>query len=85
MLYEEGEPNAGENAYVHGWHTVTKSVYHKLLQELRLEDQETIRKWIRLGKHEYHELLQLMTPLIMKEDTEMLKAVVSLRPSSGEE
>ena len=66
-----------QNAYgcVIGWHTVAKSVYHRQLQELRLEDQETMRKWIRLDKHEYHELLQLVTPLITTEDTKMRKAV----------
>ena len=40
-----------------------------------MEDQETMRNWIRLVKHEYHELLQLVTLLIMKEDTKMRKAV----------
>ena len=48
-----------------------ESVYHRLLHELRLERQETMRNWIRLNKHEHHELLQL----IMKEDTKMRKAV----------
>ena len=68
----------GENDYgcAHGWHSLTKSVYHRLLQELRLKDQETMGKCIQLDKHEYHELLHLVTPLIMKEDTKMRKAVI---------
>ena len=53
----------------------TKSMYHSLVAELRLEDSETLRQWIRLPREQYHELLQLVTPLIKKEDTHLRDAV----------
>ena len=36
-----------------------------------------MRNWICLDKHEYQELLQLVTPFIMKQDTKIRKAVTS--------
>ncbi|MPC59016.1 hypothetical protein E2C01_053031 [Portunus trituberculatus] len=56
----------------------TKSVYHTLLAELRLEDSKTLRQWIRLPKEQYQELLRLVTPLIMKEDTQRSGSRVNL-------
>lgn len=50
-------------------------MHHTLLPELSLLDSETMRQWIRLPKEQYHELLQLVTPLIQKEDTHMRDAV----------
>ncbi|MPC26618.1 hypothetical protein E2C01_019763 [Portunus trituberculatus] len=44
----------------------------KTLAELCLKDSETLRQWICLPKEQYQELLQLVTPLIMKGDTHLL-------------
>ncbi|XP_066971926.1 uncharacterized protein [Macrobrachium rosenbergii] len=53
------------------------SVYYKLLRELSSEVPDTMRKWIHLSKEAYLKLLQLVTPLIEKEDTNMRDAVTA--------
>ena len=43
-----------KNACMHSWlaRREEESVYHTLLRELRLEDHETMRNWIRLDKNQ---------------------------------
>ena len=42
---------------------------------MSLEDPDTMRQWIRLNREQYHGLLELVTPLIKEEDTNMRDAV----------
>ena len=51
------------------------SAQHTLLQELRLVDLSAYKNYLRVSDEEYNELLQLVTPLIIKKDTMMRKSI----------
>ncbi|KAK3889796.1 hypothetical protein Pcinc_006220 [Petrolisthes cinctipes] len=53
------------------------SAHSRLLRELGMEDPNTKRVWTRLNTEQYQHLLQLVTPLIEKEDTNMREAVTA--------
>lgn len=50
------------------------NIHHTLLRKLDIEDPETRT---HLNKEQYQQLLQLVTPLIAKEDTNMKEAVTA--------
>lgn len=50
------------------------NVHHTLLRKINIEDPETRT---HLNKEQYQQLLQLVTPLIAKEDTNMREAVTA--------
>ena len=54
-----------------------RSLFRNLIQELSLEDEEGYRKFMRLNKHQFHEILELVRPAITRQDTNMRKAVTA--------
>ncbi|XP_045126554.1 uncharacterized protein LOC123513458 [Portunus trituberculatus] len=52
-----------------------ESVYFRLVRELSLEDPGALREWIRLDRTQFHHVLQLVTPLIEKQSTNMRQPV----------
>ncbi|MPC14840.1 hypothetical protein E2C01_007616 [Portunus trituberculatus] len=54
-----------------------KTVKSTILPEPRLKDTDSMRQCIHLNREQYHDLLQLMTPHIKKEDTHMKDAVTA--------
>ena len=54
-----------------------RSLFRNLIQELSLEDEEGYRKFMRLNKHQFYEILGLVRPAITRQDTNMRKAVTA--------
>ncbi|MPC99155.1 hypothetical protein E2C01_094551 [Portunus trituberculatus] len=54
-----------------------ESLFRNLVQELSLEDEEGYRKFMRLNKLQFHEILELVRQAITKQDTNMRKAVTA--------
>ena len=54
---------------------VNKGANHQLLQELRLTDTWSYRKFLRMDAATFDELLHLVEPHIKHEDTVMRKAI----------
>ena len=52
-----------------------KNVFNNLVKELWLEDEQGFYDYHRMSKKNFTELLELVSPLIMKQDTKMRKAV----------
>ena len=53
----------------------TLGAYNQLLQELRLEDPWSFRNFLRMSENSFQELLDLVTPLITRKDTNMREAI----------
>ncbi|KAK3893754.1 hypothetical protein Pcinc_002457 [Petrolisthes cinctipes] len=54
-----------------------KGVACRQVRELKEEDPHTLRQWILLDHQQYQELLNMVTPLIEKKDTNMRQAVTA--------
>ncbi|KAK4295466.1 hypothetical protein Pmani_031986 [Petrolisthes manimaculis] len=54
-----------------------KGVLCRQVRELKEEDPHTLRQWILLDHQQYQELLNMVTPLIEKKDTNMRQAVTA--------
>ncbi|KAK3893765.1 hypothetical protein Pcinc_002424 [Petrolisthes cinctipes] len=48
-----------------------------MVRELSLEDPQALNVWIRLNNPHYHHLLEFVTPLIEKQNTQMREAVTA--------
>ncbi|KAK4301525.1 hypothetical protein Pmani_026303 [Petrolisthes manimaculis] len=53
----------------------SKNVFNNLLKEMCLEDQQAFYDYHRMHRKNFAELLELVSPLIKKQDTKMRKAV----------
>ncbi|KAK4321236.1 hypothetical protein Pmani_007505 [Petrolisthes manimaculis] len=53
----------------------SKNVFNNLLKEMYLEDQQAFYDYHRMHRKNFAELLELVSPLIKKQDTKMRKAV----------
>ena len=52
-----------------------KGAYNNILQELRLDDQENFRRYIRMNTDTFEELRRLVAPLIQKKTTRLRKPI----------
>ena len=50
-----------------------KGVYNNLIQEMRLEDNESFHRYLRMNTATFDHLLELVTPLLQKQSTFMCK------------
>ena len=50
-----------------------KGAYNNIIQELRLENMENYRRYLRMNKETFEELLHRVTPLIEKKSTTIRK------------
>ena len=50
-----------------------KRVYNNLIQEMRLEDSESFRRYLRMNTATFERLLELVTPFVQKQSTFMRK------------
>lgn len=50
-----------------------KGAYNNIIQELRLEDMENYRRYLRMNTETFEELLNRVTPLLKKQSTTMRK------------
>ena len=51
----------------------TKSAYNTILQEFRLDDRESFRRYLRMNTGTFDELVRLVTPMIEKKCTRLRK------------
>ena len=49
----------------------SKGAYNNLIQELRLDDAESYRRYLRMNTHTFEELLCNVTPKLEKQETMM--------------
>jgi len=50
-------------------------VHAKLLKEISVEDTTLYENFIRMSKNDYRNLLEIITPKIIKKDTHLRKAI----------
>jgi hypothetical protein len=50
-------------------------VHAKLLKEISVEDTTSYENFIRMSKNDYQNLLEIITPKIIKKDTHLQKAI----------
>jgi hypothetical protein len=52
-----------------------KGAYNNIIQELRLDDQENYRRYLRMNTETFEELVRLVTPMIKKKSTRLRKPI----------
>lgn len=77
LLLEEDEPEIIRSVWVQEWvkKRETEGCYAKLLQELRANNPNLFRNFVRMSAEDFDFLLELVTPHIQKQDTAMRKAI----------
>lgn len=81
VLEEEAENRKrlrrNRSVWVRNWVTRRSEFgfYHQLLVELEMEEPHLCKKFLRMNINDFNHLLELVTPLISKEDTTMRKSI----------
>lgn len=74
---EEEKKSRPRRVWVHDWvkKRDTEGVYVKLLAELRMNNPNLYRNFVRMRAEDFDFLLELVTPLIEKKNTQMRDAI----------
>lgn len=74
---EEERKSRPRRVWVHDWvkKRDTEGVYMKLLNELRNDYPKLYRNFVRMSADDFDFLLELVTPLIQKKDTQMRDSI----------
>ena len=79
MVDEEIRRRRPRTCWVRNWLKLERRLaighYHQLMEELRLDDQESFYNFLRITPPMFDELLERITPFIGKEDTNYRKAL----------
>lgn len=72
----EKRKNKGKRLWVKPWMArKERSIYNNLVQEMRLEDGRGFYDYHRLSKEHFQELLNMISPVIQKENTRLREAI----------
>lgn len=79
LLLDEDEevPKKKRSIWIRSWveKRDVEGCYYKLLPELRSTDSQQYRNFLRMSENNFDFLLDLVTPLIQKQDTTMRKSI----------